>query len=180
LRRVPGLLDGARDRRRRGQGPRAQWARPGGEGARDRRGRRALPLLHRRLGALHGARDLDGGPGRARLGHRAGLRRVHPVPRHALGSGDIDGLLRGVELGMDTFDCAMPTRLGRHGVAIVPDPEGRWRVDLTAARWARSQEPIMEGCPCPACALGYTRGYLRYLLRARELTALRALTIHNL
>ena len=37
----------------------------------------------------------------------------------------------------------------------------------------------MDGCPCPACAVGVSRGYLRYLLRARELTALRLLTLHN-
>ena len=43
-------------------------------------------------------------------------------PRHLLGIGDVDDLLRGVELGIDTFDCAMPTRIGRHGMAIVPDP----------------------------------------------------------
>ncbi|MDX6666402.1 MAG: queuine tRNA-ribosyltransferase [Solirubrobacteraceae bacterium] len=101
-------------------------------------------------------------------------------PRHLLGIGDIDDLVRGVELGIDTFDCAMPTRLGRHGVALVPDPENRWRVDLTAARWKRSDEPIMEGCPCPACAGGHPRGYLRYLVKARELTGLRLLTMHNL
>jgi queuine tRNA-ribosyltransferase len=101
-------------------------------------------------------------------------------PRHLLGIGDIDDLVRGVELGIDTFDCAMPTRLGRHGVALVPDPEHRWRVDLTAARFRESGEPIMEGCPCPACAAGHPRGYLRYLLKARELTGLRLLTLHNL
>jgi queuine tRNA-ribosyltransferase len=101
-------------------------------------------------------------------------------PRHLLGIGDIDDLVRGVELGIDTFDCAMPTRLGRHGVALVPDPEHRWRVDLTAARFRESDEPIMEGCPCPACAAGHPRGYLRYLLKARELTGLRLLTLHNL
>src|SRR4051812_47339712 len=56
-------------------------------------------------------------------------------PRHLLGIGEVDDLVRGVELGIDTFDCAMPTRLGRHGVALVPDPEHRWRVDLTAARF---------------------------------------------
>ena len=38
----------------------------------------------------------------------------------------------------------------------------------------------MEGCPCPACAAGHPRGYVRYLLKNRELTALRLLTIHNL
>jgi queuine tRNA-ribosyltransferase len=101
-------------------------------------------------------------------------------PRHLLGIGDIDDLVRGVQLGIDTFDCAMPTRLGRHGVALVPDPQQRWRVDLTAARWKLSDEPIMEGCPCPACAGGHPRGYLRYLLKARELTGVRLLTLHNL
>jgi queuine tRNA-ribosyltransferase len=101
-------------------------------------------------------------------------------PRHLLGIGDIDDLIRGVELGIDTFDCAMPTRLGRHGVALVPEPENRWRVDLTAARFKESDEPIMEGCECPACAAGHPRGYLRYLLKAKELTGLRLLTLHNL
>jgi queuine tRNA-ribosyltransferase len=102
------------------------------------------------------------------------------LPRHLLGIGEIDDLIGGVELGMDTFDCAMPTRLGRHGVALVPDPEKRWRVDLHRGRWATSREPLMEGCPCPACASGHSRAYLRHLLRQRELLALRLLTLHNL
>jgi queuine tRNA-ribosyltransferase len=101
-------------------------------------------------------------------------------PRHLLGIGDVDDLIRGVELGIDTFDCAMPTRLGRHGMAVVPDPEGRWRVDLAKGRFASSDDPIMEGCPCPACAHGYSRGYVHYLLKAGEMTAMRLLTIHNL
>jgi queuine tRNA-ribosyltransferase len=101
-------------------------------------------------------------------------------PRHLLGIGEIDDLVHCVGLGIDTFDCAMPTRLGRHGVALVPDPERRWRVDLTAARFRDSDEPIMEGCPCPACTAGYSRGYLRYLLNSRELVSLRLLTMHNL
>jgi queuine tRNA-ribosyltransferase len=101
-------------------------------------------------------------------------------PRHLLGIGDVDDLIRGVELGIDTFDCAMPTRLGRHGVAIVPEPQARWRVDLTASRWKDSDAPIMEGCPCPACAGGHPRGYLRYLMKNRELTGVRLLTQHNL
>src|SRR4051794_2415415 len=57
------------------------------------------------------------------------------LPRHLLGIGEIDDLVRGVELGIDTFDCAMPTRIGRHGMAVVPDPAKRWRVDLAKARW---------------------------------------------
>jgi queuine tRNA-ribosyltransferase len=109
------------------------------------------------------------------------LDRVAPQrPRHLLGIGEIDDLLAGVERGIDTFDCAMPTRLGRHGMALVPDPAARWRLDLAKSAFRQSTEPILDGCPCPACAGGYSRGYLHYLLRAGELTALRLVTMHNL
>jgi queuine tRNA-ribosyltransferase len=102
------------------------------------------------------------------------------LPRHLLGIGDVDDLVRGVELGIDTFDCAMPTRLGRHGTALVHDPEKRWRVDLTKGVWRTSEEPLMDGCPCHACAHGLSRAYLSYLARAGELTGMRLLTEHNL
>jgi queuine tRNA-ribosyltransferase len=65
-------------------------------------------------------------------------------------------------------------------VALVPDPGGRWRVDLAKGRWREAKEPILDGCPCPACAAGYSRAYLHHLLRAGELTALRLVTLHNL
>jgi queuine tRNA-ribosyltransferase len=111
----------------------------------------------------------------------AELERLAPErPRHLLGIGEVDDLIAGVQLGIDTFDCAMPTRLGRHGVALVPDPDRRWRVDLVKARWRRDRAPIMARCPCPACAAGFSRGYLNYLLRARELTGARLVTLHNL
>ena len=74
----------------------------------------------------------------------------------------------------------MPTRLGRHGMALVPDPDGRWRIDLTAARFAGDHGPIYEGCPCPTCEAGFTRGYLRYLVKNRELSGLRLVVVHNL
>ena len=109
------------------------------------------------------------------------LERLAPErPRHLLGIGEVDDLISGVERGIDTFDCAMPTRLARHGMAIVPDPSARWRVDLAKAMWREADEPVLDGCGCPACAGGYTRAYLHYLLRARELTAQRLLTLHNL
>ena len=101
-------------------------------------------------------------------------------PRHLLGIGDVDDLLRGVELGVDTFDCAMPTRIGRHGMAIVPDPERRWRVDLAKGRFREADEPLCEGCPCAVCAAGYSRAYLHYLFRVRETTGPRIVTLHNL
>ena len=101
-------------------------------------------------------------------------------PRHLLGIGEIDDLIRGVELGIDTFDCAMPTRIARHGMALVPEPEARWRVNLLNGRFRDDLEPILAGCSCPACAGGMSRAYLRHLVRQRELTGLRLLTLHNL
>jgi queuine tRNA-ribosyltransferase len=101
-------------------------------------------------------------------------------PRHLLGIGEVDDLVRGVELGIDSFDCAMPTRIGRHGMALVPDPANRWRVDLAKGRFRTVDEPLLDGCPCPACRQGYSRAYLHYLLKAHEQTAQRLLTIHNL
>jgi queuine tRNA-ribosyltransferase len=100
-------------------------------------------------------------------------------PRHLLGIGDVDDILHAVAAGIDSFDCATPTRLGRHGTALVPDPEARWRLDLTRPEWRESREPIDSGCGCPACR-EHTRGYLHYLARAGELTAARLITLHNL
>jgi len=100
-------------------------------------------------------------------------------PRHLLGIGDVDDVLHAVGQGIDSFDCATPTRLARHGTALVPDPERRFRLDLGKAQSRGSGEPIAEGCPCPACR-DHTRGYLHYLARGRELTGARLITLHNL
>jgi queuine tRNA-ribosyltransferase len=100
-------------------------------------------------------------------------------PRHLLGIGDVDDIVWAVELGIDTFDCATPTRLARHGTALVPDPARRWRMDLIKAEHADSREPIQADCGCYACT-HHTRAYLHYLARSKELTAVRLLTLHNL
>jgi len=101
------------------------------------------------------------------------------APKHLLGIGDVDDLLTGIGLGLDVFDCAIPTRLARHGTALVPDPGNRFRLDLRKAGWEGDREPIAAGCPCPACR-GHDRDYLSYLSRAEELTAVRLLCLHNL
>jgi queuine tRNA-ribosyltransferase len=100
-------------------------------------------------------------------------------PRHLLGIGDVDDIVHAVGAGIDTFDCATPTRLARHGTALVNDPARRWRIDLTKGTHRTSREPIDPDCPCPAC-LEHTRGYLHYLIRIDELTGKRLLTLHNL
>ena len=100
-------------------------------------------------------------------------------PRHLLGIGDVDDLVLAVGAGVDTFDCATPTRLARHGTALVPDPGRRWRLDLNRGGHRAERDPIDEHCPCPACR-EHTRAYLHYLVRAGELTGKRLLTLHNL
>jgi queuine tRNA-ribosyltransferase len=101
------------------------------------------------------------------------------APRHLLGIGEVDDLLAGIAMGIDLFDCAVPTRLARHGVALAPEPAGRFRIDLAKARYAADDAPIVEGCPCEACRR-HSRAYLHYLARSKELTGARLLTLHNL
>jgi queuine tRNA-ribosyltransferase len=101
------------------------------------------------------------------------------APRHLLGIGEIDDLLAGIAMGIDLFDCAIPTRLARHGTALAPNPDGRFRIDLTKATYARDDSPVVDGCGCEACS-HYTRAYLHYLARNKDLTGTRLLTLHNL
>jgi len=101
------------------------------------------------------------------------------APKHLLGIGEPDDLLAGVALGLDLFDCAVPTRLARHGSALAPLPGSRFRFDLNRAAAAGDDAPLVEGCPCPTCAR-HSRAYLHYLARTEEPTAGRLLTLHNL
>jgi queuine tRNA-ribosyltransferase len=101
-------------------------------------------------------------------------------PRHLLGIGEVDDLIRGVELGIDTFDCAMPTRLARHGTALVADPASRFRLAVDRPAFAADLAPLAADCPCPACAGGLSRAYLHHLARTGEQTGGHLLTLHNL
>ena len=145
--RGPARLRDRPGRDRRGPAP---LLRAGG-----RRARRARRDRDRRLARRgQGRRCSRSSSGRSRSCRRR-------KPRHLLGIGEVDDLVRGVELGIDTFDCAMPTRIGRHGMAIVPDPAKRWRVDLAKARWKRGRRaaaaraararPASRATPAPTC-----------------------------
>ncbi len=101
------------------------------------------------------------------------------LPRHLLGIGEVDDLLASVSLGVDMFDCAMPTRFGRHGMALVAKPDTRWRIDLTKSAVRGQETPIADGCECVACRR-YSRSYIHYLMRAGEITGIRLVTMHNL
>jgi queuine tRNA-ribosyltransferase len=101
------------------------------------------------------------------------------APKHLLGIGEVDDLMAGIALGLDVFDCAVPTRLARHGVALAPNPETRFRLDLRKGGWEGDRNPLVEGCPCTTCQ-HHDRDYISYLSRAEELTAVRLICLHNL
>lgn len=105
-------------------------------------------------------------------------------PIHLLGIGGIDDIFAGVAQGIDTFDCVHPTRLARHGGALVRPPhlrEGRSgdHINLLNGIYRLDNTPIEPDCPCLTCQ-GYSKGYLHHLLKARELLAFQLISIHNI
>ncbi|HVA74488.1 MAG TPA: tRNA guanosine(34) transglycosylase Tgt, partial [Acidimicrobiales bacterium] len=96
-------------------------------------------------------------------------------PRYLMGVGDPVSMLESIALGVDMFDCVLPTRLARHGTALTS--QGRYQVK--AFRYAADDAPIDPGCGCSVCGR-YSRGYIRHLLLTGEPTAGRLLSIHNL
>ncbi|MBO0746066.1 MAG: tRNA guanosine(34) transglycosylase Tgt [Candidatus Dormibacteraeota bacterium] len=109
--------------------------------------------------------------------------RVRPFlpgdrPRHLLGVGEPDDLVEGALRGMDSFDCAMPTRIARHGQALAFG-RPRYRLHVGSAACRYDEAPIEEGCPCTACSR-HSRAYLHHLTKARELLGVTLLAEHNL
>jgi queuine tRNA-ribosyltransferase len=96
-------------------------------------------------------------------------------PRYLMGVGDPVSMLESIALGVDMFDCVLPTRLARHGTALTS--LGRYQV--RALRHAEDDGPLDPGCGCRVCSR-FSRGYIRHLLVVGEPTAGRLLSIHNL
>ena len=103
-------------------------------------------------------------------------------PRHLLGIGEVDDIFEGIERGIDTFDCVIPTRLGRMGHVFVSPPLGnvknRFRYDIIKAKFAKDLRPIDESCDCYVCTT-YPRAYINHLFRAKELLAYTLASYHN-
>jgi queuine tRNA-ribosyltransferase len=95
-------------------------------------------------------------------------------PRYLMGVGDPVSIVEAVGLGVDMFDCVLPTRHARHGTILTS--EGR--VAIKNKVYERDDGPLDPTCPCPVCAR-WSRAYLRHLHRVGEPTAARLLTIHN-
>ncbi|MFZ2034146.1 MAG: tRNA guanosine(34) transglycosylase Tgt [Candidatus Dormiibacterota bacterium] len=96
-------------------------------------------------------------------------------PRYFMGLGTDAELLAAVGLGVDMFDCVVPTRLARNGSALTPN--GRLSLRNAAAR--DDFGPIDPDCPCAACA-GFSRAYLRHLFQSGEILAHRLVSLHNI
>jgi len=96
-------------------------------------------------------------------------------PRYLMGVGTPDDILKSVARGIDMFDCVMPTRSGRHGLAFTR----RGRINLRNARHAEDMRPLDEESSCPA-ARDYSRAYLHHLVRANESLGGMLLTWNNL
>ena len=97
-------------------------------------------------------------------------------PRYLMGVGTPDHLVEGVARGIDMFDCVYPTRVARNGMAMTWDG----RLVMKNAALEHDHKTIEEGCGCYACRNGYTRAYIRHLVRAGEIFGLRLLSLHNL
>jgi len=97
-------------------------------------------------------------------------------PRHLLGIGYLQDIKKAIEKGIDMFDCVYPTRFARHGIAF--NSKGLL-LNLKKTSFLKDKNPIDKKCSCFVCK-NYSRSYISHLLRARELTALRFLTYHNL
>jgi queuine tRNA-ribosyltransferase len=98
------------------------------------------------------------------------------LPRYVMGLGTDAELLAMVAAGVDMFDCVLPTRLARNGTALVSGG----RLSLRRSVFRDDLRVLEEGCPCPACAGGFSRAYLRHLFAAGEILAHRLLSLHNL
>jgi len=96
-------------------------------------------------------------------------------PRYLMGMGLPEDLVEGVARGIDLFDCVVPTRNARNGLAYV----STGKVNLRNAPYAQDAMPLDENCRCYTCR-HYSRAYLRHLFMSREILAYRLLTWHNL
>ena len=96
-------------------------------------------------------------------------------PRYLMGVGTPSNIIESVARGVDFFDCVMPARNGRHGHLYT------WEgiINIKNEKYARDERPIDPECGCPVCRK-YSRAYLRHLIKAEEILAIRFCVMHNL
>lgn len=108
-------------------------------------------------------------------------------PKHLLGIGTMNAIEHAVKHNIDTFDCVHPTRIARHGGALVskanwtvrPDGSYKEHISILNSIFKHDYTPIDSTCDCYTCRR-YTKSYLHYLLKAKELTGTILLVKHNM
>lgn len=104
--------------------------------------------------------------------------QIHPDrPVHLLGIGTFIDIFTNVRCGIDTFDCVSPTRMARHGWALVKGAP-KERINLRNAPFKNSKIPVDETCECYACK-NHSRAYIHHLFKVGELLSMQLLSIHN-
>lgn len=96
-------------------------------------------------------------------------------PRYLMGVGTPQNILEAVERGVDFFDCVITSRNARHANLFTDIGV----LNLNNNKFARDDRPLQEGCKCPACQ-NYSRGYIRHLIKAKEMLGMRLCVLHNL
>lgn len=97
-------------------------------------------------------------------------------PTYLMGVGTPANILEAVERGVDFFDCVYPSRNGRHGHVYTR----LGKINLFNSSYEMDDQVIEEGCQCPTCKNGYSRAYIRHLLKAKEMLGMRLCVLHNL
>lgn len=107
-------------------------------------------------------------------------------PTYLMGVGTPANIIEGVDRGIDFFDCVYPSRNGRHGHVYTH----KGKINLFNQKYEKDASPIEEGCQCPVCSGmpgpdgkkhgGYSRAYIRHLLKAKEMLGMRFCVLHNL
>ena len=106
----------------------------------------------------------------------AGLSKDRPI--HLLGIGGIDDIWENAAKGIDTFDCVSPTRIARHAWGLNRTAK-KYRLNLQNARFREDPAPIDSECDCTTCQ-NYSRAYIHYLFKAKELLGMHLLVVHNI
>lgn len=96
-------------------------------------------------------------------------------PRHLLGIGYLEDINNIIEWGIDLFDCTVPTHYARRGIVFTSNG----KINLNQSQYLGSKQPLDVNCSCSTC-LSYRKNYISHLIRAKETTGMKLLTIHNL
>jgi len=110
-----------------------------------------------------------------RIVRQVGALLPETKPHYLMGVGTLREMALAVAHGFDLFDCVIPTRLGRHGAALV----GGERWNLKNACFRHDHSPLDRSCPCPACRQ-HSRAYLHHLIKSEELLGKILLSLHNI